>query len=361
MTGASLVRFEMRAWRRRPPWLLAGGTLVATAALALVAGEIALFVGPAVVAMSGPYTTFWRPDAPILARLPLGGAALHDLGFAATLRLAIIVLAGLCVRPELIPTALAAIAGAALAAPAAATVAGAILASDRARAAVREVSAGYEPPPTLFLSLLPSLAAVGVGASLYVGLPWLAPIGGAIAFLLGRRLAASTLPDALRELTAMQAVRLAHVDLSRARGLERAWGALAGEGRPVYEKDVALTRRRWPLFSLGHGAAVICLGAGALGAPLAVIAAGAGLVAVSTSLLGATLSRPPTEQPRLVETLFPHATTWRAKRLYVLWRALWPLVLGGGAVLARAPSSTNALVIGAAFLAAVAGGVIAAR
>jgi hypothetical protein len=69
-----------------------------------------------------------------------------------------------------------------------------------------------------------------------------------------------------------------------------------------------------------------------------VIAARAGLVAVSTSLLGATLSRPPTEQPRLVETLFPHATSGRAKRLDVLWRALWPLVLGGGAVLLRAPS-----------------------
>jgi hypothetical protein len=336
MTGPDLLAFELRGWRRHPPVLLGLATFGAALGLSFWIGAYAVIGAAALVAMAGPYTLFWRDDAAVLSRLPVSGTSLHDLGFVGIVRFALVLLAGVLPgawqHGVLVP-ALTSIAAATLSAPAAAIAAGAILASDRARAAVKEVGQGFEPPPTAFLSMFPALLAAGLGFGTYVeltGEPRLGPIlvaGAAVLFIVGRTAAGKTLPDALRELTALQAVRLAHVDLSTARGLERAVGSLAGAARPIYEKDVALTRRRYPLFSLGHGAALACFGAYALGASPRVFVCGLALVVVSVALLAASLRRPPTEQPRLLEALYAPGPVARAKHLYTAWRAIWPLAI----------------------------------
>ena len=139
-------------------------------------------------------------------------------------------------------------------------------------------------------------------------------------------------------MTALGAVRLAHVDLVSARGLERVFGALAGAGRAIYLKDVALTHRRWPLFGLGSAVCVACLWGSAFARnQVGWATAGVVGIVVLAALLALTLVRPPTEPPRILPVLpIPRAAATRAKAILVLWRIVWPLALGALAYLARA-------------------------
>src|SRR5262249_30065483 len=144
-------------------------------------------------------------------------------------------------------------------APAAATVAGAIVISDHTQSLLRGTT-GQTAPPSTWLSVVPGAGALGLGYAGYVAAPWiatasprsLAPLAGALVLALAalpaaRPLAERTLARATRFVAALDAVKLAHVDLVRARGLERLIGAVLGRrARLVYEKDIALLRRRHP-------------------------------------------------------------------------------------------------------------------
>ena len=85
------------------------------------------------------------------------------------------------------------------------------------------------------------------------------------------------MPRAMREVAALDRQILAHLEIHRATGLERAVAARLGGGAgPVFDRMARLLRRRYPLFALGGavtagggggggggGGAAALLGAGA--------------------------------------------------------------------------------------------------
>jgi hypothetical protein len=312
-------------------------------------------VGVAAIVMRAPWMIYWRPEASLLARLPIPGAALHALTFRRALRTAAGVawMLAAAATPLLVTdggatwgraagaAALACLASA-LVAPAAATAGGALVASDKAMRAVQSVSGELGGGPNVvWLSLIPSAGGFGVAAALYLSAPWIAAgrlapdllavpaiaAGGAIVVhLAGRALAARWLSTATREVAALDAVKLAHVELSTARGVEAAWGAVAGKrGRMIYRKDVALGRRRYPAYYVMSGILLIAAWAFALfadeptrtRAPLTIAAA----MTAYTWIFSRRLRTPPIEHPRLLATLpLDPAAVARAKGAYVAWR-----------------------------------------
>jgi len=357
-------------------------TGIATAAVLMAIGRAAdpaeargwwLFtcaLGAALVPMGAPWRYYWRGDSTLLARLPIPGDALYRLGAVRGARVAgenLVVLA-LAASPALfvdagmfargLVVAALAVALGVLLAPVAAVVAGSLVTSPSAQRAFDNMTGAGGAPSVVWLSLVPAAAGCLVGAVPYVLLPWLAgtgadtrlgpalPVaaaalaGGGILFLLATPLARRILPEATREVAALDQVRLAHVELDRARGLERWVAAAAGAGRPIFAKDVALTRRRYPSYYLWHGATVIALWviAFVVDEPTRArwtlgLAAG---MAAYTVLLARRLARPPVERPRLLRVLpFPAGAATRAKRVYVGWRALAPVVLGVAPAVAR--------------------------
>ena len=314
--------------------------------LLAVLGAAGLVVGGA------PFRMFWRPDSGFLGRLPIEGSELYRLeswralGVAAWLAAALAVaslglgLGGdpLAVARHVAFAAALLAAGAALA-PAAGTLGGSMVVSARTQAVVQGAT-GQSAPPSTFLSLVPAFGAGALLAAAYVSSPWLAtglpralvPLASAVAvalvgYLAARPLARRMLATVTREVAALDAVKLAHVDLVRARGLERWLGRLLGRpGRLVYEKDVALMRRRHPGYYLLTGLGVIGLWitAFAVDEPTRDLVAVIGVV-----LLGAydlvfarRLATPPVEGPRYLRTLpIAPGEVAAAKRLAVAGRA----------------------------------------
>lgn len=392
MTAGRLLAWEATARRRRrearpplarvaeggPAAVLAG--LAAAGALAWIAraadagearGWWAVVTAGAIagVVLRSPWRLFWRPDAALLARLPIPGRALYALALVRSARAAtgVAVALALAAAPVAGDAATwlrcagvvaAASACAALVAPAAATLAGTLVASSRAQRAFAEMTGEGGAPSVVWLSIVPALAGAGVGAVAWLLVPWalagavLAPpavvaaagLGAAAAFAAaGGWLAERALSVATREVAALDAVRLAHVDLDRARGLEAVWGRVAagGAAAAVYRKDVALARRRYPGAYLLAGAIVIALWATAIfadppGRERWTVGLAAALAAYA-ALFGRRLARPPVERPRLLATLpIPAPATRRAKAAYAVWRALVPVALGATPAVARA-------------------------
>jgi hypothetical protein len=145
----------------------------------------------------------------------------------------------------------------------------------------------------------------------------------------------------------MDAVKLAHVDRVGARGLERLWGRLTHAG-PVYAKDVALVRRRYPVVYLAAAAVIVAMWATSGDAEL--VAGGVILLGVLVRVQAWLIVRPPTELPRFVRTL-PLAGVVRAKRLHLAWRALATIALGVTPALVRTRSWPLAAVAAATLLA----------
>ena len=313
----------------------------------------AAFVLAAIVASLGPWRLFWRPDAAFLGRLPLSGGALYALSLWASLRGA--ALAGLpllCAAlpfgadaPRFLALGALALAAAALVSPPASCAGGAVIVSHQTQAAVQSLAGGYSAPPVVWLSLFPALGGAGVGVALWQSAPWLAggePPLALIGALVGAGallaaavpLARQTLAASTREVSALDAVKLAPIERLTARGLERLWGRLFRAG-PVYDKDVALMRRRYPILYLGSAVVILGMWIGSAHVEPALV--GTLLLGTLVRIHAVFLNRPPTEHPRLLRT-FPDVRAGRAKRLHLLYRALVTLALGATPALVRTGS-----------------------
>lgn len=359
-----LVRFlvdplEARAW-----WL----------ALAVIA--------TATMVLRGPWRLFWRPDATLLARLPIAGrslyrrAAAHDARLGLEVALALSVAALPWVEPlswlRSVAVIFVVVASAVGMAAAAATTGGALFASKKTETLVSAMS-GESAPSIAWLTILPSVGAMYVGLLWFLFWPFathamsatpIAPmallIPGALllavaVYVAGEFLASRTLALATREVAALDAVRLAHVDLESPRTLESAWGrhALGATARVAsvfYRKDISLARRRYPAFFLVSGLGIVIewIMALALGHTREswIIGMSFGLGAYA-ALLGSRLMAEPIERLRLVATLpIPTPSIVRAKRAYVVWRSTWPIILGALPSILRSRSpATLALVV----------------
>jgi hypothetical protein len=197
----------------------------------------------------------------------------------------------------------------------------------------------------VWLSLFPALGGAGVGVALWQSAPWLAGgepplaligafVGAGALLAAAVPLARQTLAASTREVSALDAVKLAPVERITARGLERLWGRLF-RAEPVYDKDVALMRRRYPILYLGSAAVILGMWIGSAHVEPALV--GTLLIGTLVRIHAVFLNRPPTEHPRLLRT-FPKVRAARAKRLHLLYRALVTLALGATPAVVRTGS-----------------------
>jgi hypothetical protein len=351
---------------------------------------LALTVAAHVLVLFGsPHRLYWRRDSALLARLPVPGGALYRLALVRSARAAGRValasaLAALAFGPELgwdmalrleVLVAVAAL-GAGGLGPAAALIAGAVVASDRAQAMLGEIAGEFKAPRTSWLGILPGVAGSALVISLVLLAPWAAgaPAEGAripvlLAISLGLPIAAAlgalaradrVIPAALREVSALDQERLAHIERVGPSRLEGIWFRLLGSAgaRLIARKDASLTRRRFPspYFIAPTGTAVLWLMAW-LGGDRVVPWASVVLfgLAVYAVLMARRLVAPPVEIPRLIATLPIAGSDARAaKRAAVLLRALiW--IAPGGVPLALAFPAAWAIAAAALAVAALGG------
>lgn len=350
-------------------WSLAGGVALAgwLAADASAGPRVVRLWLAAVVALGAlvvfgtPFRMYWRRDSALLARLPIPGSALFRVAlirglWAATSALAgPAVLAGaLCwlATPSIGLRHLALVGVAwvvsALLAPAAALAGGALVASDKLDQMMEQMGGEFRAPRTGWLGILPGLAAAGGalvvigGANWALGAPRTA-LGSPLALLLppvalgvigvGWAIAAAdrVMLAAVREVSALDRERLAHIDLSKASPLERAASRLLGaRARIVYDKDMRLSRRRYPM-------PYVVSVTGVLAAWIVAAVRPEAMVAWTTSILACLVAygwimarrrrQPPIEHPRLLATLpFGTGDVDAAKRMAF---GLWLVVFGG--------------------------------
>ena len=386
----ALVRRRTQGWRTHPAVLALGAGVLGSVLLWWAGGDAALgwwrlvaAFAPAWIVMAGPWRLFWTHDARILARLPVRGQGMFDRGTLASARhaalsMAALALAGVPVfvalpaaeTARLLLVLAAAHVVAACLGPVTALAGGAMATSTRTTRAIGEVTGAGTGPQMVWVSLLPALGA-GCVIFLSLGMNTFAPdvastgvavvaavFAGGLFLLAARRASERFLGGAVRDLSAADRVRLAHVDLDGARGLEALWGKLAGDpGRAVYTKDVALARRRYPAYYLlGLLGTLIAWGVALFGSPDTRLRWTLGIVLFLCGyalLMAGRLVRPPIEHPRLLATWpWPASAVTRAKSLHVLWRIVLPVALAGLPATFRAATPAVWLVWGAALCAA---------
>ncbi len=374
MNSRELIRWSTLHDRRSSSWW-SSGLVIGALAGAAIAGWVAwraevsiasashawlavATVAFAIAFLRVPFHLYWRQDASLLAQLPIDGGALFDAALlrclhaakATTLAVLIgglpIVLRDAELYARHASVALALGASAALFLPAVATWAATLVAigQDQARMAqVRAVTGAAEvPPSSALLGALPGLAGTVVIVGVLLLARWLtggtpvlpAPlvIGGLVgisvlSFLGVRSSAPRRMGTILRDVSALDRQRLAHLEIRPPTGLEKLIGGMLGDGALPYSKDARLVRRRYPMaFALG---ALIFLVLGIVGiaepedpAPwLTGALAGAAAYGV---VLASRLQKKPVELARLTPTLpIAPAAVGRAK---VAWVAGWWLI-----------------------------------
>lgn len=410
LDGARLWAWSRRA-RRRGRWLTVPRALALTAlgaaaawiALAPSAGAaserwVVVAIGVlATLALAIPQQMFWRPDAAILARLPITGqallgAALRDVAVSAAQALValLVVAAPLAVwsperlgRHVVVAVGGTTLTGALVAAVgvAAAAMVGAALARAPALAATaRELGAQASAPATGWLGILPGLAAAGALTAVVLSRPYVRDgaittagdarvlLGVAALVALGA-LALSTratagMAIALREVAALDRLRLAHLEIQPPSAVERMLIArLAPAGARLLHKDARLMRRRYPMAWI-VGAATWGAGAivamGAVASPTAWLLATGLLAGAYLATLGGRLAHAPIELPRLLAMMpVPLAAAARAKRAWLLgWLLVFPvpaLALGAASAPLAAGVAALLVLLGAALAAVRAG------
>ena len=290
--------------------------------------------------MRVPFHVYWRPDAALLAQLPIPGEIL----LAAAMRR--------CVRSAA-ATALACVLGAAVLPPAVVAhhvvlaVALGIVAALfmpavavwSAMLVVADRTLRGNPPgsASAILGALPGFASSVVIVAVILAAPWLDgsdPTGlvilgalvaaSVLSYVIVRVVAPSKMGAILRDVSALDRQRLAKLEIDPPTRLERGVAYLLGDAALPYVKDARLMRRRYPMaFALGTLAFVV-LGIVGLAQPenpwpwlVAVLAGGA----LYGAALGNRLRHPPVELPRLSATL---PIDPRAQSLAKLaWIATW--------------------------------------
>lgn len=385
MTSRQFIRWsrlhERRSGKTTRAWIVAILAGLALAALvnwradaagpvagtrAWLAGALAAF---ALAFVRVPFHLYWRPDAALLAQLPIGGGPLFDAAWLRCIRAAsaTVVAVGIGLVPLALLDAefalrhvvLAVVLGllAACFIPAVATWSASLVAHGRdalelatklAGAPVRseghEARVAAQPPAsaTAILGAVPGFAATVVIVLVLLAAPWLyngetvisagGVLGGlaaasVVAVAAVRALAPRVMGTILRDVSALDRQQLATLEIRPPTAIERGVAALLGEAALPYRKDARLMRRRYPMaFALGALFFLVLVIVGLVRpedpTPWLV---GAGVGACMYAIaLGGRLSRPPIELPRLAATLpiTPAART-RAK---LAWLATWLVV-----------------------------------
>jgi hypothetical protein len=401
MTSRELIAWSSRAerrarswWTSRLPLAIAAGAAIAAWALwrepagltsASHAWLAAVLLAFALAFLRVPFHLYWRPDAALLAQLPIEGGPLLDAALVRCLRAAgATTLAALLgalplarTSPELAArhaiVALALGAAAAWLLPSVATWAAALVTigqrdarMQRMRAAAG-LAAAPGPPSTALLGALPGLAATALVLGVLLISPWLvgrephasaAAILGAIAaasaasIAATRALAPRVMGTILRDVSALDRQHLATLEIRPPTAIERAIARLLGEAALPYAKDARLMRRRFPMaFALGSLAFLVLaiVGLSRPADPVPWLTATIGGAAIYAIALAGRLRRPPIELPRLSATLpITPAAAARAKLAWLLgWWTIFVAAPGLFAALRQAdPAPGLALVAG---------------
>ena len=161
-----------------------------------------------------------------------------------------------------------------------------------------------------------------------------------LAALVAARHAAPRVMDRiLRDVSALDRQRLAHLDIHPPTALERAIAKLLGAAALPYRKDARLMRRRYPMaFALGAVAflTLAIMGLAHAARPWTIAVAGAAALYAAT--LASRLAHPPIELPRLSATL--PITAAARRRAKLAWIVSWSLIFVGAPLafaLLRAP------------------------
>ena len=159
------------------------------------------------------------------------------------------------------------------------------------------------------------------------------------AFVAARHAAPRVMDRILRDVSALDRQRLAHLDIHPPTALERAIAALLGAAALPYRKDARLMRRRYPMaFALGAIAflTLAIMGLAHAARPWTIAVAGAAALYAAT--LASRLAHPPIELPRLSSTL--PITAAARRRAKLAWIVSWSLIFVGAPLafaLLRAP------------------------
>jgi len=417
VTSAEFLRWSALAERRARAGWWTSPLAIAVIAGAAIAGWVAWrqdaagfgagsngWLAAALVAyfvafMRVPFHLYWRTDAALLAQLPIEGGPLFDAALvrcvraAATTTLAV-VLGVLPLAQHSLDLALrhAAFAGAlGMAAagllPAVATWAAMLVAigqrDDRvqkARAAAG-ISASSGPPSTAALGALPGFAATVVVVLVLLGYGWLtartatlpAPlvlaaiaVTSGVAIVAARRSARHTMGTILRDVSALDRQRLAHLEIHPPTALERALAKLAGDGALAYAKDARLVRRRFPMaFALGALAFLVLaiVGLARPDDPAPWLASTLGGATIYGIALAGRLWSPPIELPRLTATLpLAAAAIARAKLVWIAgWWTIFVAAPGLFAALRQPEPLPGLALVGAGTVIVLAAGVVRKR
>ncbi|HEV7557555.1 MAG TPA: hypothetical protein VGO00_18955, partial [Kofleriaceae bacterium] len=339
-----------------------------------IAGAVAMF---AFAFLRVPFHVYWRPDASLLAQLPIDGSALFAAAMRRCLRAAIattvaaliggiplVFIRGDDTTPVAIVLPFVSIAivlgiCAGLLMPAVVIWSAALVSLDegaRATSMIRTATqiVGGAPagkqmaavalaqPSSAVLGAVPGFAGAVIVVAILGASTWLSTrvpertttgllvglsAAGVLAILAIRPRAARAMASILRDVSALDRQRLAHLEIRPPTAIEKLLAKLAGHGALVYAKDARLMRRRYPLaYALG---AVVFL-------VLAIVAAvrpvdatpwlAAPLVAatVYAAVLVKRLREPPIELPRLADTL--PITASARQRAKLVWLAGWYII-----------------------------------
>lgn len=342
----------------------------ASASKTWLAGALAAF---AVAFLRVPFHLYWRPDAALLAQLPIGGGPLFDAALLRCVRAAVatalVVVAGAAPLAQLDDELFArhaAVAGVmfALAAgfmPAVATWAASLVTSTRdvlelatalggapVQRDQRDKAASTASAPgssSAVLGAVPGFAATVVIVFVIIISPWLTAretalpavpvmlvlVGVSVVTIVAMRAAAPRrMGTILRDVSALDRQRLATLEIRPPTAIEALVARVVGErdgAALVYRKDARLMRRRYPMaFALGALAFLVLVIVG-LAQPSDPVPWLVGVLAATTMYavaLAGRLRRPPIEIPRLVATLpMSPAAISRAK---LAWVVAWALV-----------------------------------
>jgi hypothetical protein len=416
MTSRELIRWSRLHERRagKLPSLavpiLIGGALAAWVGWRTTAGLTAAshaWLAGAVVAFAigflrVPFHVYWRPDAALLAQLPIEGRPLFDAALVRCLRAAlgtaVAVVIGavplvITTGPEAlarhVAVALALAAAAAWLIPAVTVAAAAIVvhgasalrtatALAGAPAVAERTASGPPTSPAAVLGALPGFAATGVIAAVIEVSAWLvggddpAPVvlgviaGVSVIAVIAARAGASVMALVLRDVSALDRQRLATLQITPPTAIERAIAGAIGAAALPYAKNARLMRRRFPMaYALGGIAFLVLIVIGIArptdAAPwLTVAIAGAASYGL---VLAGRLRQLPIEHARLSVTLpITTAARDRAKLAWLLgWWAVYVVAPAVFAALRQAEPAFGLVLLAAATVIVTIAGAISRR